>query len=284
MQLERPIRVYRSSEKEALVMTPKPACLGEHNASAFQDLSVAHAYHYRPQYPPVVFDLLATLLVDTPRRVLDIGCGTGALARHLVTMADQIDAVDVSSAMIEQGRHLPNGDHPHLNWIIGRIEDVRLVPPYALITAGESLHWMSWDTLLPRLQPLLTPHAMLVILEIEHVPVPWSEALRTLIRRYSTIHDYQRVDLVAELERRLFSVVGRRRTEPVPFVQSLDAYIESFHGRASLSRARMPPEEAHAFDQELRKLVSAVHPDQVELPIVVDIVWGKPVQANSDTE
>jgi hypothetical protein len=46
----------------------------------------------------------------------------------------------------------------------------------------------------------------------------------------------------------------------------------------------MPPEEAHAFDQELRKLVSAVHPDQVELPIVVDIVWGKPVQANSDTE
>jgi hypothetical protein len=53
-------------------MTPKPACLGEHNASAFQDLSVAHAYRYRPLYPPVVFDLLATLIVDTPRRVLDI--------------------------------------------------------------------------------------------------------------------------------------------------------------------------------------------------------------------
>jgi len=265
-------------------MIPKPACLGEHNASAFQDRSVAHAYHYRPLYPPVVFDLLATLLVDTPRRVLDIGCGTGALARHLVMMAEQIDAVDVSSAMIEQGRHLPNGDHPHLNWIIGRIEDVQLVPPYALMTAGESLHWMDWDTLLPRLQPLLTPHAMLAILEIEYGPVPWSEALRALIQRYSTIHDYQHVDLVAALEqRRLFSVIGKRRTEPVQFVQSLEAYIESFHGRASLSRARMPLEDAASFDQALRHLVSAIHPDQVELPIVVDITWGKPGQGNSDT-
>src|SRR4029434_8478876 len=125
--------VPRSSEKEVHTMTPKPACLGEHNASAFQDLSVAHAYHYRPLYPPVVFDLLATLIVDTTRRVLDMGCGTGALARHLVTKVEQVDAVDASSAMIEQGRQLPNGDHPHLHWIIGRIEDVRLVSPYALM-------------------------------------------------------------------------------------------------------------------------------------------------------
>lgn len=48
-------------------MTPKPACLGEHNTSAFQDLSVAHTYRYRALYPPAVFDLLATLIVDTPK-------------------------------------------------------------------------------------------------------------------------------------------------------------------------------------------------------------------------
>jgi hypothetical protein len=45
----------------------------------------------------------------------------------------------------------------------------------------------------------------------------------------------------------------------------------------------MPPEDAAAFDQALRHLVSAVHPEQVELPIVVDITWGKPGQGNSDT-
>jgi hypothetical protein len=33
----------------------------------------------------------------------------------------------------------------------------------------------------------------------------------------------------------------------------------------------MPPEDADAFDHALRHLVSAVNPNQVELPIVVDI-------------
>jgi ubiquinone/menaquinone biosynthesis C-methylase UbiE len=265
-------------------MIPKPACLGDHNAMAFQEPSVVQAYQYRPGYPPIVFDILATLIVDTPRRLLDIGCGTGALARHLVTLADQVDAVDVSQAMIDQGRRLRNGDHPHLNWMVGRVEDIALVPPYALITAGESLHWMAWDTLLPRLQTLLTPNAMLVILELEYVPVPWSDALVKLIQQYSTIRDYQRVDLVAELVRRdLFSVIGKRQTAPVSFTQPLDAYIESFHGRAAFSRARMASRDAHAFDQALRNLVSSVNPAQVEVPIVVDIVWGKPLQPDVST-
>ena len=265
-------------------MLPKSAYLGDHNASAFQDPSVVHAYQYRPAYPPVVFDLLATLLVDTPRRVLDIGCGTGALARHLVTLADQVDAVDVSPAMIAQGRHLLHGDHPHLNWMVGRVEDVALVPPYALMTAGESLHWMDWDTLLPHLQTLLTPNAMLVILEIAYAPVPWSDALGMLIQQYSTIRDYQRIDLVAELVRRgLFCVIGKLQTDPIPFTQPLDAYIESFHGRAAFSRARMTSPDAHAFDQALRHLVSSVHPVQVEMSIMVDIVWGKPVRPDVGT-
>jgi 2-polyprenyl-3-methyl-5-hydroxy-6-metoxy-1,4-benzoquinol methylase len=265
-------------------MMPKPAYLGAHTASAFQEPSVVHAYQYRPAYPPLVFDILATLLVDTPRRILDIGCGTGALARPLVTLAEQVDAVDISQAMVEQGKRLPNGDHPHLHWMVGRVEDVALIPPYALVTAGESLHWMDWDTLLPRLQTLLTPNAMLVILDIAFGVVPWSGALRQLIQQYSTIRDYQQVDVVAELVRRgLFAVRGKRQTEPVPFSQPLDAYIESFHGRAAFSRARMTPQEADAFDQALRTLVSSVNPAQVEVPIVVDLVWGKPLQPHVST-
>jgi hypothetical protein len=32
-------------------MMPKPAYLGAHTASAFQEPSVVHAYQYRPAYP-----------------------------------------------------------------------------------------------------------------------------------------------------------------------------------------------------------------------------------------
>src|SRR5438445_698680 len=72
-------------------MIPKPACHGEQSAAAFQDASVARAYQYRPPYPPETFRILANLILDMPRRVLDAGCGTGAITRHLVEMVDHVD-------------------------------------------------------------------------------------------------------------------------------------------------------------------------------------------------
>ncbi|HET9979541.1 MAG TPA: methyltransferase domain-containing protein, partial [Ktedonobacterales bacterium] len=131
-------------------MKPKPTFLGQQFASAFQEESVAEAYQQRPPYPDAVFDILTRLIVDQPSRVLDAGCGTGFIARRLVGRADHIDAVDISPAMVERGKHLPGGDSPSLEWIVGAAEDARLNPPYALITAGDSLHWMEWAVVLPR--------------------------------------------------------------------------------------------------------------------------------------
>jgi SAM-dependent methyltransferase len=138
-------------------MLPKPDHLSDAYAAQFTDPSVVAAYPTRPPYPPDVFPLLAALIATSPRVVLDIGCGTGDIARNLVSMVDRVDAVDISAPMIELGRQLPGGDGPRLRWIHGRAEEVELEPPYALIAAGESLHWMQWDVLLPRLGRLLAP-------------------------------------------------------------------------------------------------------------------------------
>jgi len=45
-------------------------------------------------------------------RVLDIGCGTGFIARELADRVTHVDALDISPAMIEQGKRLPRGDAP----------------------------------------------------------------------------------------------------------------------------------------------------------------------------
>ena len=259
-------------------MHPKPACFGAQYASAFEELSVAAAYQYRPPYPPSVFEALDRLITDTPRYVLDVGCGTGALARYLTTSANRIDAVDISPAMIAHGRRLPNGDHPYINWIVGPIEQVQLTPPYALITAGDSLHWMEWDIVLSRFHTWLSRRGVLAIVELEQLAVPWSDALGAVIQQYSTNRDYQSIDLVTELDQRgLFVVRGRQQTPPFPFRQSIDAYIESFHGRASFSRERMVPSDVEAFDHTIRGLVEPFAPDVVELQLVATIMWGQPM-------
>jgi SAM-dependent methyltransferase len=258
-------------------MMDKPAGLGQRYASAFQEDSVADAYAYRPPYPPAVFDVLATLLPTQPRRLLDVGCGTGAIARHLTSLGVPLDAVDISPAMVARGRRLPGGDHALIHWLVGAIETIGLTPPYELITAGESLHWMDWQTVLPRFATLLAPHGRLAILDLGHEQVPWSEPLRRLIQQYSTNQDYQAIDLIAELERRkLFVVEGRYVTSPWPFRQPIDDYVESFHGRASFARERMMPQQAADFDHAVRTLVTEYRNDTVELQVIGTIVWGRP--------
>ena len=255
----------------------KPACYSERHASAFQEAGVADAYAFRPPYPPEVFEVLAQLLPTHPRRILDAGCGTGALARNLTAHAVPIDAVDISAAMIERGRQLPNGAHPLITWIVSPIETAALDPPYSLILAGESLHWMDWFSVLPRFAGMLEPGGQLVILDLAHQPTPWSGRVQQLIARYSTNQEYQRLDLVDELTRRnLFAERGRAVTAPWIFRQPVREYAESFHGRAACSRERMSAEDAAAFDQEITRAVAAYEREPVELPIVATIVWGIP--------
>ena len=117
-------------------MQSKPERFGTEYAEAFKDQRVVDLYRYRPPYPAEVFDILAALIADEPRSVLDVGAGSGDIARHLVDFVERVDAVDFSLSMIEHGKLLTNGDHPHLHWIYGKVEEVPLSPPYALITAG----------------------------------------------------------------------------------------------------------------------------------------------------
>jgi 2-polyprenyl-3-methyl-5-hydroxy-6-metoxy-1,4-benzoquinol methylase len=258
-------------------MIEKPDLFSTTNAASFQEFSVAAAYRHRPPYPAAVFDILTRLITAEPQRVLDVGCGTGNLARYLVTHVDWVDAVDFSSAMIEQGKTLPNGDHPRLRWLHGRVEEVVLDPPYALVTAGESLHWMDLQVVLPRFHQVLTAGGYLAIARTNPAPDPWS-MLGEIIHRYRTDGGYQPYDMITALEQRgLFQKVGEEETAPVQWVQSIDEYIEGYHSRSGFSKERLGPERTAAFDQEARRLLLCSYPDgSIPLRVSGHIVWGLP--------
>jgi len=188
--------------------------------------------------------------------------------------------------MIETGKRLPNGDHPRLRWLYGAVEDVALDPPYGLVTAAASLHWMDWSIVLPRFKEVLVPGGYLalvdqstLIVDQNVLPEPYYIVLREIIPQYSTNKDFEPYDLIEELEKRgLFQKVGEKTTAPVPFEQSIDDYIESFHSRNGFSRERMTPEQAVAFDQEARRILLKSHADGVmSLQVVGSVIWGLPM-------
>ncbi|HEY7420049.1 MAG TPA: methyltransferase domain-containing protein [Ktedonobacteraceae bacterium] len=259
-------------------MKPKPSHLGLKYAEQFKDTSIVEVYHHRPPYSDEAIRLLLKLVTDEPRAILDVGCGTGDLARRLVSGAERVDAVDFSQAMLDKGRTLPGGDHPHLNWMYGRVEDVALQPPYALITAGDSLHWMQWEIVFSLFHHILTPHGALAIVGRGTEHNLWDNDLRAVIARFSTNREFRPYNLVEELEQRhLFQKHGSLRTQLVPFVQSGDAYIQSIHSMNGFSRERMGEKTANAFDEEVRKVIAPFLRDGLlTLSTFNMLVWGIP--------
>lgn len=270
-------------------MTTQPQQFSPKYASIFQDASVVAAYPYRPPYPPATFASLARLIDQTakPCRILDAGCGTGQMSAGLLFYADNIDAVDISAAMIAAGQQMSYGADPKINWIVGGIEQVVLQPPYALIVAAASLHWMPWSVTLPRFARVLSANGYLALVENRIQPSPWDEESTPIVARYSMNQDFQPYNMLTvaqELQARgLFQQTGVQEIDATPFRQSVDEWGEAFHATNGFSRERMGAEKAAAFDQQMRQVIGKHCPmGEVAQWVGARIVYGKPLDPLQD--
>lgn len=257
-------------------------------AASFRHPGVAEAYRFRPPYPAEVFDVLEGLLRDEPADVLDLGAGEGALARPLIARGrvTRVDAVDASPAMVAAGRERPGGGHPGLHWIVGGVDEVPLAGPYALATAGASLHWMPAAGTMARLREVLAEQGLLAIVEHGYHRLPWSDDVAQVIARHSRSPGYDpNFDVADELAARgLFRKLGAHRTLPVVFRQPVADYVEQFHSTASLARELMPAAEAAAFDEAVARIARRHAVDDVlTLDIDATLVWGVPTPPPEDS-
>jgi SAM-dependent methyltransferase len=259
----------------------------------FTDPAVARAYRQRAPYPPETFAILERLVVE-PRTVLDAGAGNGALARSMIRFARRVDAVDPSVAMIDEGRRLPGGDDPRLHWITGTAEEAPLDPPYGLISAGSSLHWMDQARVVPRFAAALAPGARLAILETDDGEHPLPEMVQ-IFERYSelthhtdlpdmlsTISRPKRVgcrhgsDAALEASGGWFVREGEQRTAAIGLRRSVEEYLEYLHSTSTLARVRLG-DRADRFDADVRDLFARHGMSFIERQVVGVVVWGRPV-------
>ena len=190
-------------------MRPKPKGLSPEYGAQFGDAAIVAAYPSRPPYTEGVFSTLTDLIGNGPRTA-----SISAVGRAIRAAAGSVGGARRCRRFLR--RHdcarqtPPGGDVSNLRWIAGAAEDAPLAPPYGLVTAGESLHWMAWDVVLPRLRESLTPGGMLAVVERGEAPSLWWDDLIALIARYSTNRDFQPYDVIdAATERGLFAEKGR---------------------------------------------------------------------------
>jgi len=258
----------------------KPQHLAAEYAAQFGDEEVAAAYEHRPPYPAETFAIVEPLLGPPPRRVLELGAGTGDFTVGLAPRVDHLIAVEPSRAMLTRARLRDRAWGIHVEWLAMSAENYAFDQHYSAVVAAEAFHWLDWRRVIPRIAGSLVGDGQLILVDRGVAePLPWDPDLRLLIREYSTNQDYMPYDTARELEARgLITVGGRARTRPVVHRQSLDGYIESFHSRNGFSRARLEVGRAREFDDKLRAVLRRhCRDDIVQLPIEARIVWSRPV-------
>lgn len=257
--------------------SPRPSGLDPEYAAQFQDQAIVDAYKYRKPYPSQLSSKLAELAGGRSARILDLGCGTGDLTVGLCDFAAHVDAVDMSSGMLAQAR-ARLGKTKNVRIIEAPAEDAPFEGPYNLVTAAQSLHWMDWDVLFPKLKKVIKPQGYLAIVGRDYAKKNWWDAhFQALIDRYSTNRDYRKYDLIQEIRARgYFEHVGELRTDPIQFFQPVGELIEAFHSRNGFSRDRMGADSANAFDSEARKHLERFSRDGVlDLGVIGSVTWSR---------
>ena len=112
------------------------------------------------------------LLKQLPKHsqtILDLGCGVGKFSRLLAEKSDRVIALDLSPKSIEIARHKSE----QFNNIDYRVADVSRwqfpIEHFDVIVSIATLHHLSLNELLPKLQAALKPGGILLILDLlEH--------------------------------------------------------------------------------------------------------------------
>ncbi len=155
---------------------------------SFGETASDYASH-RAGFPTEFFDLLASRGFATPgQQALDIGTGTGTIARGLAEMGLHVTGIDPAPELIAEARILDQAAGVQVSYQAGTAEKTGLdANQFDLITAGQCWHWFDRSCAAQEIRRLLRPGGRLVIAHFDWLPLPGTviEATEALILRHN---------------------------------------------------------------------------------------------------
>jgi SAM-dependent methyltransferase len=144
---------------------------------------------YRAGFPAAFFDRLATLGIGRKgQRVLDLGTGTGTVARGLASRGCQVTGVDKSSELIEEAKRLDAEAGVNVEYMVAPAEETRLPDAsFDAVTAGQCWHWFERSRATREVRRLLVNDGSLGIAHFDWLPFGDNVVHRTeeLIRKHN---------------------------------------------------------------------------------------------------
>lgn len=122
-------------------------------------------------------DLLTRVDLQSPRRIVDLGCGVGNVTQMIAQRwpEAELTGVDSSPEMMSRARELPDD----INWVQADIATWSQTAPLDLVFSNAALHFVDdkHEHLLPKLLEFVTPGGVLAI----QMPRNFGEPSHTLM-------------------------------------------------------------------------------------------------------
>lgn len=235
---------------------------------------------HRAGFPQRFFDQLAAQLpLSTEQAALDVGTGTGTIARGLAHKGLHVAALDPSEELMAQARLLDEEAGVSIEYQSGKAEAL----PYAdesfdLVTAGQCWHWFDRPLAAGEAARALRPGGALVIAHFDWLPLSGNvvEATEALILAHNP--DWPAAGGTGLYPQWLADLAGAgfRALETASFDIDQPYSHEAWRGRIRASagiKASLDAAETERFDEVHRAMLRERFP-QEPLSIPHRVWWA----------
>ncbi len=144
---------------------------------------------HRAGFPAQLLDVLAARGVPTRgARVVDLGTGTGSLARLFAGYGCEVTGVDIAAPLLEQARRLDGEHGVEVTYAQAPAEATGLPSAaFELVSAGQCWHWFDRAAAAREVARLLVPDGRALIAHFDWIPIPGNVVAATeeIILRYT---------------------------------------------------------------------------------------------------
>lgn len=239
---------------------------------------------HRAGFPSSLFERLTALGIGSEgQEIIDLGTGTGSLARGFARRGCRVIGIDPDFRMLEQARLLDHEAGVRIDYRQGRAEQTGLAEHSAdVVGAGQCWHWFDRPAAAAEVARILRPDGHVLIAHFNWVPMPGNvvELTEHLIETHNPNWKYGGHIGVHPRWLRDLGEAGYRELESFSYDVSTPYTHEGWRGRIRASAGvggTLDEPQVAAFDQALEALLASDFPDEMlDIPHRVFAVIGRP--------